>query len=1228
MRALFLLHRGGSRTRATSPTPSLCSSLSPVLCVHANRIARLPLGGRCASAYPASFVRGVGSHACLLNAHHVSGKHNGEGGRVWNEQRDRCVRRLASTTGLSGGRGKPTQEQASALSLFPPAPDALTFPSQRLSKTLPSLLSLSSVSYSSRSPTQPLRCLPAGAVPSASQRAWRTGPPAGDSFCAFSSLSSNTRNGDLDRSSAVALPLAAAPRASTSHLGSPALVDCVRGHDEPHFLDSVPSWGGTPRNPTSRLASIFSPAEPLHSRRPLGFPLLVQLLRGRLHLPAPSHAATLPGRLVAPGSVGSALVGDLDAFMFSGRPPVGFENFFPKRSAKSPRSPREIPDGEASERRKEGREDTKAQPSTGRASPQPPRTGLFGWQLGGSEQPTSKAPESSQEQGTRPSAGKSDDTIPTPPPVRMRLYGKAGQGRSDEQRERERLAEEKFSPPRRPEPSPPPPPPPGSLGAIQREMLKLFAWFGLSTFFVYSLLKSRREEMSMQEFLSKYVANGLVERVEVLGDRGECRAIVYVSPPGTATPGGPAPGEAGAASPVNGSVSFPSANAGTERGVFTGLALPPHKAVVRFRTGLSAESFIEKMENFQGSLGIHPRDFLPIYISDHQEFHLFDFLGSLFLFVLIANMVSEVIFMRRMRKGGGGGPGGGAAGGLNRLLGNNASRRARVKAETVKVRFSDVAGLHEAKREILEFVTFLKHPQSFRRLGAKLPKGALLVGPPGTGKTLLAKAVAGEAGVPFFSMSGSEFVEIFVGVGASRVRELFDEARKVAPSIIFIDEIDSVGAKRSTSFGNSERDNTLNQLLVEMDGFNPEETVVVLAGTNRDDLLDDALKRPGRFDRLVQIRRPDVAERKEIFKVHLKPLRLAPTIDSVALAERMAALTPGFVGADIANLCNEAAIQAARRRSKLGVEQRDFEAATERTIAGLPSPVKDLLSTYQRRAVAYHECGHAIAGWFLKHGNPVLKLTIIPRSSGALGFAQQMPPTVELHEKDALLDRIAVLLGGRAAEEIFIGAVSSGAADDIQKASRLARMSVMQFGMSDKLGLVDYSLQQGGEQNFYRPYSEHTAKLIDEEVNNIINDQYERVKALLKEREKEVHKLCELLINRESITYSEILECIGPRPVPPDPQMAAYIQALPTRPRLPSSEAVDVKAEAEGTDDSTGDDDGDNSGGSPDRDLDNNDDASMPEKVKEKVREAAEAVARRNRSSGPVACRADKDRTE
>ncbi|KEP64798.1 UNVERIFIED_CONTAM: ATP-dependent metallopeptidase HflB subfamily protein [Hammondia hammondi] len=1183
MRALALLHRGGSRSVAASPTAfSLCSTSPCVLrsytsrphCLSSASLASAPTDSR---EVPRRYF------AWPPSTQHVSGRHSGE-------QRVGCLSRI-QTDGCSHRRRVIENLAPSSVLSLPPA---LAFLSQRLSPQrllapLP-LLCCASLSSLCRSPARP---------------ALHAGAPTPRSFSVLSSISPEARQ-DVDRAAAVAVPLAPSTRSSPS-LASPGVDDqtpSVSGGSVGHRL----------------LPAIFSPNGPLHTQGSRGFPVLVQLLRGRLHLPTPTHAARLQAH--AATEPGSSLVGALDAVMFS-RPPVGFENFYPKRSAKALRSQREAAEAEANAKRKEGqkREETPTK-----------RTGLFGQQVeGGEGQQGSKVPPHGQ--GSQGSVEKpEDDAIPDPPPVRLRLYGKAGQGRSDAQRERERLGAEKYRAahpkPPPPQPQPPPPPPPGSLGAIQREMLKILAWFGLSTFFLYSLLKSRREDMSMQEFLSKYVANGLVDKVEVLGDRGECQAIVYVSPPGASTPAGPMSTEAGSPS-IRGASSSPTS--GVERGLLAGLTLPPNKAVVRFRTGLSAESFIEKMENFQVSLGIHPRDFLPIYISDQQEFHLFDFLGSLFLFFLIANMVSELIFMRRMRKGGGGGPGGGAAGGLNRLLGNSASRRARVKAETVKVRFSDVAGLHEAKREILEFVTFLKHPQTFRRLGAKLPKGALLVGPPGTGKTLLAKAVAGEAGVPFFSMSGSEFVEIFVGVGASRVRELFDEARKVAPSIIFIDEIDSVGAKRSTSFGNSERDNTLNQLLVEMDGFNPEETVVVLAGTNRDDLLDDALKRPGRFDRLVQIRRPDVAERKEIFKVHLKPLRLAPSIDAVALSERMAALTPGFVGADIANLCNEAAIQAARRRSKVGVEQRDFEAATERTIAGLPSSVKDLLSSSQRRAIAYHECGHAIAGWFLKHGNPVLKLTIIPRSSGALGFAQQMPPTVELHEKDALLDRIAVLLGGRAAEEIFIGAVSSGAADDIQKASRLARLSVMQFGMSDRLGLVDYSLQQGGEQNFYRPYSEHTAKLIDDEVSQIINDQYERVKALLKEREKEVHSLCELLTRRESITYSEILECIGPRPVPPDPQMAAYIQALPTRPLLPETGDKETgekeTGEKETGEKETGDSsrrDDDDSGGQ-ERDLDNNDDASVPEKVKEKVREAAEAVAGRKPASGPVACKADKD---
>ncbi|PFH34619.1 ATP-dependent metallopeptidase HflB subfamily protein [Besnoitia besnoiti] len=1071
-------------------------------------------------------------------------------------------------------------------------------------------------------------------------------------FSSFSTAAAESRVGDMGRfnTGGVAVPLGEAANASAASplLSFPAVSEVFSRYESSSFRERLaflaPSLGSDPL----RVA-----------RRPT-VSLLAQLLRGRLHhrqvtssLPSAVASAPLPSCLsvLSPSSHASPALAELEVALLNSRPPVGFENFFPDR--KSRKAGNDGPQaGEAHEgaapkkesSREEGREDRPAKndkdAAPGAETPTPPpRAGLFGnWGFGGA--PPQKGDVRSR--GDRPQAplgGKSPDGVP--PALRApraRLYGKAGQGRSDEQREKERLAEaERFQmppkPPRQPL-SPPPPPPPGSLGALQREMLKLVAWFGLSSVFLYNLLRSRKQEMSMQEFLSKYVANGLVDRIEVLGDRGDCRAIVNLAPlpaSGAAaatslgdSPTGRGPSGTASLSPPRFTSHPPP---GVETGFFQALTLPPGKAVVRFRSGLSAESFIEKMESFQTSLGIHPRDFLPIHIGDQQEFHLFDFLGSLFLFFLIANMISEVIFMRRMRKGGSGGPGaGGAAGGLNRLLGNSASRRARVKAETVKVRFSDVAGLHEAKREILEFVSFLKNPQSFRRLGAKLPKGALLVGPPGTGKTLLAKAVAGEAGVPFFSMSGSEFVEIFVGVGASRVRELFDEARKVAPSIIFIDEIDSVGAKRSTSFGNSERDNTLNQLLVEMDGFNPDQTVVVLAGTNREDLLDDALKRPGRFDRLVQIRRPDVKERKEIFKVHLKPLRLAPTIDSVALAERMAALTPGFVGADIANLCNEAAIQAARRRSKLGVEQQDFESATERTIAGLPSAVKDLLSPQQRRAIAYHECGHAIAGWFLKHGNPVLKLTIIPRSSGALGFAQQMPPTVELHEKDALLDRIAVLLAGRAAEEIFIGAISSGAADDIQKASRLARLSVMQFGMNETLGLVDYGLQQqGGEQAFYRPYSEHTAKLIDEEVHRMVQEQYERAKALLREREKEVHALCELLMSRESITYSEILECVGPRPVPPDPQMAAYIQALPTRPLLPATSQESSKEE-EPQEEKRDKDDDDLSGGR--RTLDDNDDATMPEKVKEQVRKAAEAVAARKPSSGPLACRVRNGRDE
>ncbi|OEH75639.1 afg3 ATPase family [Cyclospora cayetanensis] len=656
---------------------------------------------------------------------------------------------------------------------------------------------------------------------------------------------------------------------------------------------------------------------------------------------------------------------------------------------------------------------------------------------------------------------------------------------------------------------------PPSGGALQHLLLRICIWLGFWIFALSLLSRVAEPQLSLQEFLSSYVARGLVEKVVVPQQQAfQSQAVLQ----------------------DHQQLQQPKLS-----------DILPKKHIVRFRTGLAPESFIEKMEHFQASLGIHPKDFLPIYVEEGWSLSLGDLIASTFFLLIIATIARDLLMGGAINRGG-------SASGLNRLLGSSSSKRARIKPDTVKVRFSDVAGLHEAKREIMEFVAFLKNPTSFHKMGAKLPKGALLVGPPGTGKTLLAKAVAGEAGVPFFSISGSDFVELFVGVGASRVRELFDEARKAAPSIIWIDEIDSVGASRSTQFANSEREQTLNQLLVEMDGFSPQQSVVVLAGTNREDLLDAALKRAGRFDRRVMINRPDVKERAEIFKVHLQPLKLSPRVDADALAERMAALTPGMVGADIANVCNEAAIYAARRRSKRGIEQRDFEMAVERTLAGLPSNTKSLMSDKQRKTIALHEAGHAVAGWFLKHADVVLKLTIIPRDSGAMGFSQQMPPPVELYEKEALLDRIAVCLAGRAAEELFMECISSGAVDDIEKATHLARLIVMQLGMNPKVGLVNLKRSRQNPQDPFQPFSDATAQLVDDEVRNLIAEQYERVKQLLKERETEMRALSTVLLEKESLTFADLQDCLGPRPFPPDPQLAAYVNALPTRALLAPSE--------------------------------------------------------------------------
>ncbi|XP_055388456.1 AFG3-like protein 1 [Condylostylus longicornis] len=477
-------------------------------------------------------------------------------------------------------------------------------------------------------------------------------------------------------------------------------------------------------------------------------------------------------------------------------------------------------------------------------------------------------------------------------------------------------------------------------------------------------------------------------------------------------------------------------------------------------------------------------------------------------------------------------------------LGLKRVRLTSTKDSSAKVKFADVAGMTEAKHEIMEFVHFLKDPRKYRSLGAQIPRGALLVGPPGTGKTLLAKATAGEAGVPFFSISGSEFVEEFVGVGASRVRELFKQAKKESPSIIFIDEIDSVGRKRTSNRqrggGSDEQESTLNQLLVEMDGFDGCVGVVVLAGTNRSDILDPALTRPGRFDRTVTIERPDLSERAAIFEIHMKPLKLDSALNPRESYKRLAALTPGFVGADIRSICNEAAIYAARRNA-CEVSLQDFENACERVMGGVKKTT-GFLNNHVRRIIAYHEAGHAVVGWFLQHADPVLKVSIIPRTNGALGFAQNLPEETQILSRDQVLDRIAVLLGGRISEELNIGEMSSGASDDFQKATGYAFASIKEWGFSSKVGkaqmpslgnihlqvgLLSFSPQE--DEQLYKPFSEKLAQLMEEEAREIIQGQYHRAKKLLQEKSLE--------------------EILGERPHPFKEEYAQYIRASPEKTR-------------------------------------------------------------------------------
>ena len=479
-----------------------------------------------------------------------------------------------------------------------------------------------------------------------------------------------------------------------------------------------------------------------------------------------------------------------------------------------------------------------------------------------------------------------------------------------------------------------------------------------------------------------------------------------------------------------------------------------------------------------------------------------------------------VLLMRKMNSGGGAGPGGGG-------IFNIGKSKAQLfeKGTRVNVTFQDVAGLDEAKVEVMEIVDFLKNPKKYTALGGKIPKGALLVGPPGTGKTLLAKAMAGEAQVPFFSISGSDFVEMFVGVGASRVRDLFKQAREKAPCIIFIDEIDAIGRARGRNaiVSNDERENTLNQLLVEMDGFGGDTGIIILAATNRPDVLDPALLRPGRFDRQISIDRPDVKGREQIFKVHLKPIKISETLDIHKLAEQ----TPGFAGADIANVCNEAALIAARK-GKAAVDMSDFQDAIDRVIGGLEKKNK-LISPEEKEIIAYHEAGHAICGWYLEHAYPLLKVTIVPRGTAALGYAQYTPKEQYLYNIEQLNDQICMTLGGRASEDIFFGKISTGASNDLQQITRIAYSMITVYGMNDKLGNISY-YDPNQDQTFTKPYSEKTAEMIDNEVRLLIDSAYMRTKALLIEKKGDVEKLAKALLEKEVLFQSDVEALIGKRP--------------------------------------------------------------------------------------------------
>ncbi len=561
---------------------------------------------------------------------------------------------------------------------------------------------------------------------------------------------------------------------------------------------------------------------------------------------------------------------------------------------------------------------------------------------------------------------------------------------------------------------------------------------------------------------------------------------------------------------------------------------------VEFGSVDQVESFIEEAKTaktFTGQYSYENR-------RDNEMFNML--LYNVLPFVFIIGLM--MFFMRRM---------GGGVGGNSVFSVGKSKAKMYEKGGELGITFKDVAGQAGAKQEIQEIVEFLKNPQKYTDLGGKIPKGALLVGPPGTGKTLLAKAVAGEAGVPFFSMSGSDFVEMFVGVGASRVRDLFQQAKAKSPCIIFIDEIDAVGRARSRNpamGGNDERENTLNALLTEMDGFGTNSGVIILAATNRADMLDSALLRAGRFDRQIHVDLPDLNERKEVFMVHLKPLKIDETVDIDFLARQ----TPGFSGADIANVCNEAALIAARHNSEK-VGKQDFLDAVDRIIGGLEKKTK-VMTEKEKRSIAIHEAGHATISWFTEFANPLVKVSIVPRGQ-ALGAAWYLPEERVLQTKDAMLDEMCSLLGGRAAEELFIGTISTGAMNDLERTTKQAYGMIAYAGMSEKLPNICYYSNQ--EYQFQRPYSETTAKIMDDEVLRMINEQYERAKRILTEHKEGHAQLAQLLVDREVIFAEDVEKIFGKRPWTSRAEELLEAQMKADAERMAEERAKELEAKAE-----------------------------------------------------------------